>query len=239
MLLRSFLFDKLCINYYNDGVGDTMDKRYINQIEVIINLFTFDKGKLKVLLFRRSEEPFKGYWMLPSNLLMVSETIEECALYTIEEMVGLNDIYLKQCNVFSKIDRLPNERIIGNSLIGLVDSQTIYFKKNNSLYESAWFTYDELPKMVYDHNEILINAIEYLKNELKQVEVLKKLFNNCFTMTELQKVYEIIYGKELDRRNFRKKILSMNIIEPTGDKNINGNGRPAELYQFIEKKSLF
>lgn len=233
------MFDKLRINYYNYGVGDTMDKRYINQIEVIVNLFTFDKGKLKVLLFRRSEEPFKGYWMLPSNLLMVSETIEECALYTVNEMAGLSDVYLKQCNVFSKINRLPNERIVGNSLIGLVDSQTIYAKKPNSLYESAWFTYDELPKMVYDHNEILIDAIEYLRNELKQVDVLKKLFNNCFTMTELQKVYEIIYNKELDRRNFRKKILSMNIIEPTGDKNINSTGRPAELYQFIEKKDLF
>ncbi len=231
------MFDKLCINYYNYGVGDNMDKRYINQIEVIVNLFTFDKGKLKVLLFRRSEDPFKGYWMLPSNLLMVSETIEECASYTINEMAGLDNIYLKQCNVFSKIDRLPNDRIIGNSLIGLVDSQTIGFKNSN--YESAWFTYDELPKMVYDHSEILNDSIEHLKTELKKVEVLKKLFNNCFTMTELQKIYEIIYGKKLDRRNFRKKILSMNIIEPTGDKNINGTGRPAELYQFIEQKDLF
>lgn len=213
-----------------------MDKRYINQIEVIVNLFTFDKGKFKVLLFRRNEEPFKGYWMLPSNLLMISETIDECALYTINEMAGLSDIYLKQCNVFSKIDRLPNDRIIANSLIGLVDNQTLYLKKNVTNYESAWFPIDELPKMVYDHSEILIDAIKYLKNELKNIDNLKKLFINDFTMGELQKVYEAIYDKELDRRNFRKKILSMNIIKPTGDKNVNTTGRPAELYQFISKQ---
>ena len=102
-----------------------MDNRYINQIEVLVNLFTISKGKLNVLLFRKEEEPFKGYWMLPSNLLMITETIEECAKYTINEMAGIENIYLKQCNVFSKIDRLPNDRILGNSLIGLVDNQTL------------------------------------------------------------------------------------------------------------------
>ena len=82
-----------------------MDNRYINQIEVLVNLFTISKGKLNVLLFRKEEEPFKGYWMLPSNLLMTTETIEECAKYTINEMAGIDNIYLKQCNVFSKIDK--------------------------------------------------------------------------------------------------------------------------------------
>lgn len=213
-----------------------MDKRYINQIEVIISLFTFDKGKLKVLLFRREEEPFKGYWMLPSNLLMVSETIPECALYTINEMAGLSDVYLEQCNVYSKIDRLPNDRIVANALFGLIDRETLYLKKNNTNYESAWFSIDELPKIVYDHGDILIDTFNHLKEELKKVEVLKKLFTSDFTMTELQKVYEIIYNKKLDRRNFRKKIMSMGIIEATGDKNTNSTGRPAELYQFILKQ---
>lgn len=230
------MFDKLCINYYNYGVGDSMDNRYINQIEVLISLFTFDKGKLKVLLFRREEEPFKGYWMLPSNLLMTSETIEECALYTINEMAGLSDIYLRQCNVFSKIDRLPNERIVANSLFGLVDSQTLYLKKNNTNYESAWFSIDELPKMVYDHDDILLDTITWLKKDLQKIDTLKKLFSSDFTMGELQKIYEAIYDKKLDRRNFRKKIMSLNIIEATGDKNNSKNGRPAELYQFVTKQ---
>lgn len=209
-----------------------MDNRYINQIEVLVNLFTISKGKLNILLFRKEEEPFKGYWMLPSNLLMVSETIEECARYTIDEMAGLNDIYLKQCNVFSKIDRLPNDRIVANSLIGLIDNQTLLLKKVKRNYESAWFPINELPKMVYDHGDILKDTIGYLRKELTNVELLKKLFPSDFTMPELQAVFEEILGKELDRRNFRKKIINLDILEDTGDKNNIKNGRPAKLYRF-------
>lgn len=209
-----------------------MDNRYINQIEVLVNLFTISKGKLNVLLFRKEEDPFKGYWMLPSNLLMVSETIEECAKYTIDEMAGLNDVYLKQCNVFSKIDRLPNDRIVANSLIGLIDNQTLLLKKVKRNYDSAWFPINELPKMVYDHGDILKDTIGYLRKELTNVELLKKLFPSDFTMPELQAVFEEILGKELDRRNFRKKIINLDILEDTGDKNNIKNGRPAKLYRF-------
>jgi len=212
-----------------------MDQRYINQIEVLVNLFTIDKGKLKVLLLRKESEPFKGYWLLPSNLLMISETIEECANETLNEMVGLTDIYLKQCDVFSKTDRLPNDRILANSLIGLVDNQTILFKKEKRTYESAWFTIESLPKMVYDHGSILESAVKFLRKELTNIELLKKMFPNDFTMPELQIVFEQILNKNLDRRNFRKKFLNLNILEDTGDKNNIKNGRPAKLYRFKEE----
>ena len=214
-----------------------MDNRYINQIEVLVNLFTISKGKLNVLLFRKEEDPFKGYWMLPSNLLMVSETIEECARYTIDEMAGLNDIYLKQCNVFSKIDRLPNDRIVANSLIGLIDNQTLLLKKIKRNYESAWFPIDEVPKMVYDHGDILKDTICFLRKELTNIELLKKLFPSDFTMPELQNIFEEILGKKLDRRNFRKKIINLDILEDTGDKNNIKNGRPAKLYRFKETEN--
>jgi 8-oxo-dGTP diphosphatase len=214
-----------------------MDNRYINQIEVLVNLFTISKGKLNVLLFRKEEEPFKGYWMLPSNLLMTTETIEECAKYTINEMAGIENIYLKQCNVFSKIDRLPNDRILGNSLIGLVDNQTLFLKRHKRNFESAWFPINELPKMVYDHGDILKDTINYLRKELTNAELLKKLFPSDFTMPELQVVFEEILDKKLDRRNFRKKLINLNILEDTGDKNNTKNGRPAKLYRFKELES--
>lgn len=137
--------------------------RYMNQIEVLVCLFTFDKGKLKVLLMKRDEEPFKGYWMIPNNLLMTSETIEECANDTLNDVIGLSNIYLKQSNVFSKVDRLPNGRIVANSLIGLIDSQNLNLRKSNTMYESAYFPIDELPKMVYDHMDILVDTINNLK----------------------------------------------------------------------------
>ncbi len=222
-------------------MSDDMDSRYINQIEVLVNLFTVDKGKLKVLLVRKEEEPFKGYWMLPSNLLMTTETIEECAKDTILEFSGITNIYLKQCNVFSKIDRLPNDRIIANSLIGLIDSETLLLKKKKSQFEDVWFGVEEIPKMVYDHGDILRDAIEYLRHTLNDTEMLKKLFPSDFTMPELQIVYEQILNKKLDRRNFRKKMLHYDLLEETGDKNNNKMGRPAKLYHFkdFDKKQLF
>lgn len=209
-----------------------LDTRYINQIEVLISLFTIDNGKLKVLLIRKENDPFKGYWMLPSNLLMTSETIEECAKETILEFSGIEDIYLKQCNIFSKIDRLPNDRILGNSLIGLVDKETLLLKKKKTFFEDVWFPIEEIPKMVYDHGDILKDAINYLKSILNNPDILKKLFPSDFTMPELQIVYEQILGKKLDRRNFRKKMLMIDLLEETGDKNNNKMGRPAKMYRF-------
>lgn len=212
-----------------------IDRRYINQIEVLVNVFTIDKNKLKVLLIRRFEDPFKGYWMLPSNLLMTTETIEECAKDTVNEYLGISDIYLKQCNVFSKIDRLPNDRIVANSLIGLIDKESLLLKKKKTEYEGVWFPIDEIPKMVFDHADILKDAVNYLKQQLRNLEILKVLFPSDFTLPELQSVYEQILEKKLDRRNFRKKMLNFDLLEDTGDKNNNKNGRPAKLYRFKEE----
>lgn len=211
-----------------------LDRRYINQIEVLTNIFTIDKNKIKVYLIKRTEEPYKGYWMLPSNLLMTTETIEECASATVEEFLGISDIYLKQCNLFSAIDRLPNDRILGNSIIGLIDNETLQLKKKPTNYEGVWFNLDEIPKMVFDHGTILEDTISYIKQHLLNPEILKILFPSDFTLSELQTIYEQVLGKTLDRRNFRKKIMSLDIIDKTGEKTTNKMGRPATLYSFKE-----
>lgn len=214
-----------------------IDERYINQIEVIANIFTVDKGKLKLLLLRKLEEPYKGYWMLPSNLLMINETIESCAKETIYEQTGLKDIYIEQCNIFSEINRLPHDRILGNSLIGLVDSQTIEFKKEERKdFESAWFDIDSLPKMVFDHGKISADASDFIKRKIVNSNILRKFFPADFTFSELQHVYEQALNKKLDRRNFRKKFLNLDFIETTGDKISSGNGRPASLYRFKDEE---
>ena len=211
------------------------DRRYINQIEVLTNIFTIDKGKLKVYLIKRTEEPYKGYWMLPSNLLMTTETTEECAISTCEEFLGISDINFKQCNVFSKVDRLPNDRILGNSTVGLISSESLLLHKKKTIYEGVWFDLDEIPKMVFDHADILSDAINYLRKQINNPDIVKVLFPSDFTLPELQYIYEQLLNKKIDRRNFRKKILSLNLIEETGDKTSNKMGRPAKLYRFIEE----
>ena len=208
-----------------------MDNRYINQLEIIINIFTVINGKIKILLFRRDIEPFKNHWMLPSNLLMVNETIEECAYATIDDFTGIKDIYIQNCNIFSKIDRLPNDRIIACSMIGIIDIDSFNFKKKNHGVHYEWFDIDSIPKTVYDHSMIIKDAINYLKNKIIQNKFLSIFFPSDFTIPELFSIYEQAYNRKLDRRNFRKKLIALNLIEDTGYKNKVTNGRPAKLYR--------
>ncbi len=211
-----------------------IDTRYINQIQVIINMFTIKDGKLKVLLFRRDEEPFKGYWMLPSNLLMVNETLEECAKATMDEYIGIADVYLEQCYLYSEVDRLPSDRILASSFIALVDSKTLELKRQSRNFHSEWFPIDEIPKMVYDYSSIVENATQFLRKRMLNTSILKNLYPSDFTLPELQVLYEQVLGKNLDRRNFRKKFLHLELLEDTGDKTGGHNGRPAKLYRFKE-----
>lgn len=167
---------------------------------------------------------------------MISETIEECAEATIEEYVGIKDIHIEQCNIFSKVDRLPNDRILGNSVIGIIDEESLLMHKKKTPYEGVWFNVDEIPKMIFDHADILRDAINYLKKHLTNPVMLKIFFPSDFTLPELQIVYEQILGKKLDRRNFRKMILNLDILEDTNYKTNNKMGRPAKLYRFKDSE---
>lgn len=211
-----------------------------NKIEVLINLFTFEKGEIKILLFKKHDEPYKGYWMLPSNLMLNKETLWECADATLKEKVGVTDIYKETCEVFSSIDRIPDTRIVGISILGIIDTVKVNMSFDIK-EESEWFNINDIPKTIYDNGEIIKNAVEKLKKELLNTRLLKIFFPSDFTLPELQKLFEQILNKKLDRRNFRKKILKLDIIEDTMEKNISMTGRPAKLYKFkdIEDKDLF
>lgn len=219
-------------------LGDTMgiDTRYINQLEVVINLFAIENGVIKILLVKKEEEPFKNYWYLPSNLLMVNETIDECASYTIFEFTNFENVPLKQCNIFSKIDRLPGDRIIADSLIGIISSLDLKSHEYKKNIECRWFPIDDIPKTVYDHGMIIEDAVKLLKKEIKNNNLVNLFLEDDFTLPELQSVYESAYNKKLDRRNFRKYMLLNDKIVDSG-KNIKGqNGRPPKLYHFNENK---
>ena len=170
--------------------------------------------------------------MLPNGLLYSNETIDNCANDIVYEMTGLRDIKLRQSNVYSSIDRIPNNRIIADALVGLVDSTTVKLENRKSYFECKWFDINSIPKTVFDHSVVISDAIDYLKEKILKSNVLKGLYPSDFTLPEIQKLYEQILGKKLDRRNFRKKMLNLDLIEPTGYKNTGFNGRPAILYKF-------
>lgn len=212
-------------------------------LETLINIFTVEKGKLKILLVRKKDEPYKGYWTLPNKIITNEETLQDGINNILKEQIGLKGIYNEQDYTFSNINRNPNERVIGTSYIGIIDSKTIEIKREKKEeIETEWFSINEIPKMAYDHKEIIEKSIDKLKTRLVNSNVLKSLFPSDFTLPELQNIYESILNTTLDRRNFRKKFISLGLIEDTGYKNEGGSGRPAKLYKFkedIKEMNLF
>ena len=221
----------------------SLGRNYNNYLETLISIFTIDKGQLQVLLLRKKTEPYNGYWILPGCYLKNDETLEGNVTDAVLDITGLLSVYIEQCYTFSSLDRNPEGRVIATSFIGLVDSKSVEIKREERPeYETAWFSIDELPKLGYDHENIISRNIEYLKKKIVNSNVLKSLFPSDFTLPELQNVYEQILGKELDRRNFRKKFIGMDLIEDTLEKNTGFNGRPAKLYRFkddIKEINLF
>lgn len=200
-------------------------------LETLISMFTVEKGVLKILLEKKQEEPYKGYWILPSDILKKNTTLEENIENTIRRVVNTSKIYLKQDFTFSSINRNLNERIIATSYIALVDNRVL---KTNEEIELNWFDLEKLPKIGYDHKKIIEKSRETLKRGLLTTTILKNLFPNEFTLPEVQSVFESIMNKKLDRRNFRKKILNLNLIEELGNNSLGRSGRPAKLYKFKE-----
>ena len=219
------------------------NKEYINYIEPLINIFTVEQGQIKILLFRKKIEPYKGYWALPGDIAKNNVTIEDTISDVAYDVAGFKTLYIEQCRTFSKCDRGNDEYVVVVSYMGLIDSKSAELQREERPdFESAWFRIDELPKLAYDHEVIIKNAIELLSKKIVSINVLKTLFPSDFSLPELQCVYEQLLGKKLDRRNFRKKFVNLGLVEPTGDKSEGGNGRPANLYRFkdeIEERNLF
>ena len=219
---------------------------YKNQgIHVINAIFTVDEGRAKVLLVRRKNEPYKDMWALVGGALYNNETLENGTRREIKEKTGINDLDIYQFGVFDEKDKTPtiNMRMVAITYLGIIDCKhTNILKESRNTKDVEWFDIKNIPELAFTHNEILSKAIEKLRELIVQSNILKALLPVEFTMPELQKLYESILNKEFDRRNFRKKILSLNIVKEI-NKEINLNGkRPAKLYRFkkeIKNKKVF
>lgn len=209
--------------------------KYKNQgIHLIATIFTVDKGIPKVLLIKRKNNPYKDMWALTGGALYNDEDLADGLKREIYEKTGIKNIDLKLCDVFGKKDRSPVARMVAISYVGIIDIDKVEILKETLKTSNAeWFKLDEIPPLAYDHNEILVKSVEYLKEFILNTDILKSFYPNGFTIPELQRICESILNKELDRRNFRKKLLSQNLIYDT-NKEINFIGKKkAKLYKFI------
>ncbi len=222
------------------------NKLYQNQgIHVISAIFTVYGNSTKVLLIKRKNEPYKGKWALVGGALYNNEYLEAGAKREIFEKTGINDVQLYQYGVFDELGKNDsvNMRMVAVTYLGLIDGKnTKIIKENKNTTDVSWFDINDVPNLAFSHNEILNKELEKLRELILKSNILKVLLPKEFTMPQLQSIYEGVLNKTFDRRNFRKKILSLNIVDDTNKEvSINGN-KPSKLYKFkekIEDKKIF
>lgn len=214
-------------------------KNYQLIMETLIGVFTIEHGDIKILLVRKTNEPYKGYWMLPGEFLLNDETLEDNVTSVVIDKLGIPNLYVEQSHTFSEVSRNPEQRIVATSYIGLINNITLKLKQQPTDLELGWFSIFQIPKVAYDHDKIIEKLINCFKEKMKNINMIKILFPSDFTLPELQKIYEIVLDKKLDRRNFRKKMISLNYIEDTFDLNEGSQGRPAKLYRFKDDTNTF
>ncbi|MEX0844823.1 MAG: NUDIX domain-containing protein [Balneolaceae bacterium] len=198
-------------------------------------IFGFDRNELKLLLIKRDFEPEKGNWSLMGGFLKKDESLDEAAGRILTKLTGLQNVYLEQLQAFGEVDRDPVERTISVAYFALIDILT----HNNELVEqfsASWFSIDELPELIFDHKEMVDAALKRLRYKASHQPVGFELLPEKFTLPELQKLYEGIYDTQLDKRNFRRRILSMDVLIKTDEKQKKYSKKGAFLYEFDEQK---
>jgi len=194
-------------------------------------VFTVFNDSLHVLLMEVNTPDFSNMWALPGGLINPDETADDSVKRHLEEKTGLKDTYTEQLYTFSSIDRDPRGRVVSVAYICLVASGRIKSLKTEKLW---WCPAEKLPGLAYDHNEIVHTALERLEARVGYTNVIQHLLAKEFTLGELQRAYEIILKHPIDKRNFRKKIFSVDFVKKTGKKQRGEAHRPADLYTFSD-----
>jgi 8-oxo-dGTP diphosphatase len=199
-------------------------------------VFGLDEEDLKVLLIRRGIEPFAGRWALPGGFVHMDETLDEAARRELQEEAGIERVYLEQLYTFGAIDRDPRERVVSVAYYALALLSAHTVKAATDAREAAWFAVDDLPRLAFDHDVIVDKAIERLRGKVRYKPVGFELLPRKFTLTQLQRVYEKILDQELDKRNFRKKVLATGLLIELDEVEQDVAHRAARLYTFDEKR---
>ena len=202
-------------------------------------IFTVENAQLKVLLIKMKKRPFANKWAMPGGLVKPKETLDAAAKRHLRVITGIRNIYLEQLYAFGKVNRDPMGRIVSVAYFALVPSDGMLLKTTKEYAGINWFPASDLPIMAYDHKEVVSVAIERLQSKLQYTNIAYSLLPKKFTLSELQSIYEVILNKKIDKRNFRKKLNALKLVRKVGEKRLGGAHRPAELYEFIDRKLDF
>lgn len=199
-------------------------------------IFGFDEGDLKVLLIKRGEEPYDGMWALPGYFVYPNEDLDSAANRVLEELTGLRNVFLEQVRTFGKVDRHPFGRVITVAYFSLVKIDAYQLQPASIALQAQWHSISAIYELAFDHNNILEACFDRLKWSVKTRPVGFELLPRKFTLTALQHLYEAILETELDKRNFRKKILSMDLLVDLDETQEGVAHRPAKLYKFDKER---
>lgn len=205
-------------------------------VTVDVVIFTVREDALQVLLVQRGAAPFKDRWALPGGFIREDEPLEQAALRELEEETGVRDVYLEQLYTFGDPDRDPRGRVITVAYYALIASDRQTLAAGTDAAAARWWPAGSPPPLAFDHRDILEYAVERLRNKLEYSTVGFQLLPARFTLTRLQRVYEAILGRALDKRNFRRKMELLDILTPLEEWAREGASRPAQLYRFSARR---
>ena len=199
-------------------------------------VFGFDESELKVLLIQRALDPFKGKWALPGGFVHVNETLDDAARRELTEETGLKDVFLEQLFTFGAVNRDPRERVLSVAHYALVKQKDYQAKAATDAANAEWFPVSMLPKLAFDHADIVATALTRLQGKVRYQPIGFELLPPKFTLSELQHLYEAILETALDKRNFRKKVQGFGLLVPIDETQMIGRHRPAQLFRFDADK---
>lgn len=198
-------------------------------------VFGYEAGELKLLLYPRAFEPVKGFWSLMGGFVTPNESSDEAACRVLKQTTGLDDIFLEQVRAFSTPDREVFERVISIAYFALIRIDR-YKKSNAELYEAKWWSINELPRLIFDHREMVEQALKKLQKKAGTSLAGSELLPRKFTLLQLRKLYEAIYQRTFDPGNFRKKMLSLDVLEKLDQKDSTESKKGAFYYRVKANK---
>lgn len=205
-------------------------------VATIVVIFAIIDDRLQVLLVHRTAEPQRGLWALPGGRWEGQESLDAAAARKLGEETGAGDLYLEQLFTTSGLDR--TQPALAVAYFALVDAGRVRLRTGEE-WPPAWHRVDSLPDLAFDNNTVIEQAVSRVRAKLEYTNIAYGLLPELFTVRELQMTYEAILGRPLDRRNFRKRMLSTGIVEPSGERRREGAHRPALLYRFVKREPVF
>jgi 8-oxo-dGTP diphosphatase len=209
--------------------------RHLVAVDCIVFGYDILEKEIKLLLIKRSFEPARGKWSLAGGFVEENESLDEAASRILRKLTGLRNVYMEQSYSYGDIKRDPGARVISTAYSALIKIRDID-KELKELNGAHWQSISRLPKLIFDHAEMVARALDDLQMQIKVKPVGFELLPEKFTLVQLQDLYEAIYQRRIDKRNFRKKILSMNILEKLDEKEKETSKKGAYYYKFIREK---